>query len=492
MSQLLPWLLAAASGVVLALALPGPGMAPLLLLFPVLMLEALNRDHGRWRPWLLGFFAGWVHWMVATNWVLPVMHHYGGLPLAAAVLSLVGMAALLGLCWAVAVGLSALAPPSLRVWLLPCLWVAIDAGRQFWPYGFPWNPPAAAFADWPWLLGSLPVWGATGLGWAAIALGGGVWGMCRRSTRPSGQAAAIAAVALTIVFGFVAPPASRQADELRVAVIQPGTSLEQKWDPSQWRDMERRVWQLTGQAAAAGAELVLWPESALPYRVESDAAFRRLLTTQARQLGISIILNSIGGSKEAGYTNSAYLVRPDGVANERYDKQRLVPFGEYLPWWARTTFTSSLVREVGSFTPGEDPQLLDVGPRVGMAICYEVIFGELIADEVASGAGLLATLTNDGWYGYSWAPPQHFAQVVLRSAETRRWFARAALTGISGFVDPYGRVVQRLEVGDTGLLVTDLRPAVSITPRVRWGDWWCGVLALASVALLVAARRRRQ
>jgi apolipoprotein N-acyltransferase len=464
-------------------------VAPLVLLFPMLMLEALNRDLGRWRPWLLGFGAGVIHWVIATNWVLPVMHDYGGLPLPAAVLSLVGMAALLGLCWAVAVGLSALVPPVLRVWAFPCLWVAVDAWRQFWPYRFPWNPPAAAFADWPWLLGSLPVWGATGLGWAAIALGAGLWGMLRRDTRHSGQAAAIAAVGLTVLFGFVAPPASLEGDPLRVAVIQPGTSLEEKWDPSQWREMEQRVWQLTARAAASGAELVLWPESSLPYRVETDAAYRRLLTGQAREFGIEIILNSVGGSEESGYTNSAYLVRADGVAADRYDKLRLVPFGEFVPWWARMAFTRSLVREVGSFVPGEEPRLLDARVPVGMAICYEVIFGELIATEVRSGAGILVTLTNDGWYGYSWAPPQHMAQVVLRSVESRRWFARAALTGISGFVDPYGRVVQRLEVGDNGLLVGDLRPSTSITPRARLGDWWCAVLALASVAFLIAGRR---
>jgi apolipoprotein N-acyltransferase len=112
---------------------------------------------------------------------------------------------------------------------------------------------------------------------------------------------------------------------------------------------------------------------------------------------------------------------------------------------------------------------------------------------VRSGARLLATVTNDGWYGYSWAPPQHFAQVVLRAAETRRFFARAALTGISGFVDPHGRVRDRLEVGETGILVAELLPAVGVTPRARWGDWWCALTALAATAMLVVSwiRKRR-
>ncbi len=492
MERLLPWLLAAGSGLALALALPGPGIAPLLLVFPGALLEALERARGRWSPLLLGLVAGVVHWVVATNWVLPVMDHYGGLPLAAAAACLLGMAMLLGLCWAVAVGLSALTPSPWRVWALPSLWMGVDAWRQFWPYRFPWNPPAAALADWPELLASLPVWGATGLGWASLSVGAGLWGVLRRRTRPAGQAAVIAAVALTVLFGFFAPPVSLEGAPVRVAVIQPGTSLEQKWDPSQWRDMEQELWRLTAEAARAGAELVLWPESALPYRVDTDPAYRELLVAEAGRLGVRIALNSVAGSAGKGYTNSAYLVTPQGVAPERYDKVRLVPFGESVPWWARLAFAEALVREAGSFTPGNAPVLLDAGVPLGMAICYEVIFADLIAGEVRSGARLLATLTNDGWYGYSWAPPQHFAQVVLRAAESRRFFARAALTGISGCVNPYGRVVSRLEVGERGLVVADLEPVPVLTPRVRWGDWWMVVAALGGIAAVLTPRAWRR
>jgi apolipoprotein N-acyltransferase len=490
MKAALPWVLGTGSGVALALALPGAGLAPLVLLFPGLMLEALERVQGGWRPWLLGWLAGVAHWTLATNWVMPVMHHYGGLPVAAAVLSLVGMAGLLGLCWAAATGLVAFVPTAWRIWAFPCLWVAIDAWRQFWPYRFPWNPPAAVFADARPLLASLPVWGATGLGWAALAVGAGLWAALRRQTRTAGWATAGSAVGLTLLCSVVAPPPSLDGEALDVAVIQPGTSLEEKWDPASWHEAEGRVWDLTGQAARQGAQVVLWPESAMPYRADTDRGYRTAVTDAARSLDIDIVLNSVAGSEADGFTNSAYVVTAAGVAPERYDKVRLVPFGEFVPWWARLGFADSLVREVGSFTPGDRPRVIKARAPLGMAICYEVIFADLLASEVRGGAELLTTLTNDGWYGYSWAPRQHLAQVVLRAVETRRWFARAALTGISGFVEPSGRLGPTLGVGEHGVLVARVRRATDLTPRTRFGDWWCAVTGLAGSILLICGRIR--
>jgi apolipoprotein N-acyltransferase len=293
------------------------------------------------------------------------------------------------------------------------------------------------------------------------------------------------------VIASVLAPAARPAGEpLQVAALQPGSSLEEKWDPDEWQEMERKVWELTAEGAARGAQVVLWPESALPFRFDSDPEYRRMVAETARRLGVVIVLNSVAGSAEEGFTNSAFVVGPDGPVGERYDKLRLVPFGEFVPWWARLVFTQSLVREVGMFEAGTRTVLLDAGVPVGMSICYEVVFGELAASQARGGAELLATLTNDGWYGYSWAPRQHLAQAVLRAVETRRWLARAALTGISAFVDPSGRVVARLEVGANGVLVAAPVPCRGLTPRARLGDWWAVMAAVAALGMLVLGRKR--
>ncbi len=486
-----PALWAAAAGVVLAIALPGPGLSPFVLLFPGLLLASIAAAPGWRSAALAGLIGGTVHWLVTVHWVLPVMHNYGRLPLVAAIACLVVMAALLGLSWGLVAGVVRLVSPPLRVVLLPFAWIAVEAWRQIPPYVFPWNPTAAALASAPVLLASAPVWGATGIGWAATALGAGLAGTLHRGTRRVGIATAVAAVALTLVFSTVAPAPRPMGPAVKVAVIQPGTGLEVKWDPERWQEMVAGVWRLTREAAAEGATLVLWPESAVPFSLERDPSFRDTVVDLARELDVTIVLTSIGGTPEGGATNSAYTVSPAGVSPVRYDKVRLVPFGEYVPLVAHFAFTRALVREVGQFTPGRGPVLLPAGVPLGMSICYEIVFADLVAAQVRIGATVLATLTNDAWYGFSSAPHQHFEQAVLRAAEARRPLVRAALTGISGFVDPYGRVTAELGVGRSGLLVEPVQPCSGLTPRVRWGDWWGVLSAVAAMALVALSRRRR-
>jgi apolipoprotein N-acyltransferase len=337
-------------------------------------------------------------------------------------------------------------------------------------------------------MSSLPVWGATGLGWWVVAVSSAVWGLFRSKPRMSAAAALVFSVAVLFAAVGVAPAPEPTGELIRVAAIQPGTSLEEKWDPSHSGEIAERVWTMTAEAAFRGVDLVLWPESAVPYRLDGDPAYREIVEKMARQFEIDIVLNSVAALDGDRFANSAFLVTPDGVSAVRYDKVHLVPFGEFVPVWARFAFTESLVREVGAFTPGEEPVVLPATVPTGVAICFEVVFPDLIAAEVRGGAQLLTTLTNDGWYGFSWAPRQHFAQVRLRAAESRRWFARAALTGISGFIDPGGRVVSRLDVGETGMLAEFVQPMTGLTPRVRYGDWWAMLCAIATVSLLVASR----
>jgi len=157
-------------------------------------------------------------------------------------------------------------------------------------------------------------------------------------------------------------------------------------------------------------------------------------------------------------------------------------------------FLRPLVREVGSFSPGDNPLPLPspLGP-VGVAVCYEVAFPDLAADEVRHGASVLVTITNDGWYGDSAAPRQHLALAMLRAAENRRFMIRAANTGISAIIDPTGRILERLEMGRSGMLLCKVAPLYVVTPAARFGDAIRSALGAAGAGVILAGvwRRRR-
>ena len=208
----------------------------------------------------MGWLAGAVHWVVATNWVIEVMHHYGGLAWLGAVGALVGMGLILGATWALIAGITALVPAVWRPWIFPFAWVAVDALRRFQPFQFPWNDVAAVVAHQPAMLASLPVWGASGLGWALLSCGAGFWGAARADRRPAAVALLIATVGCTISFSALAPDFEPSGAPVRVAVLQPGTTLEEKWDPGEWQEVTNRVWTLTSGRVAGGHESGLDPD----------------------------------------------------------------------------------------------------------------------------------------------------------------------------------------------------------------------------------------
>jgi apolipoprotein N-acyltransferase len=184
-------------------------------------------------------------------------------------------------------------------------------------------------------------------------------------------------------------------------------------------------------------------------------------------------------------------VRADGSTAGVYRKMHLVPFGEYVPLQGLLFFAAPLTEQVGTFAAGIDPALLQVnGHPISVAICYEVVYPDLVRQFVVGGSELLTTITNDAWFGATSAPYQHFEQASMRAIEDGRYMVRAANTGISGIVDPYGRVLERSDIFEDAVLVGDARFLRTSTFYARHGD----ILAYASVVmtavLLVMARRQ--
>jgi apolipoprotein N-acyltransferase len=193
---------------------------------------------------------------------------------------------------------------------------------------------------------------------------------------------------------------------------------------------------------------------------------------------------------EPALYNAAFLVAPDGQTAAVYRKIHLVPWGEFIPMKRLLFFVSPLVDSFTDFSPGTSMVMLPVGSHLtSTAICYEVVYPSLVRQAVLAGSQLLTTITNDAWYGYSSAPYQHFALASMRAIEQGRYLARAANTGISGIVDPYGRIVRQSGIFEQVALVDEARFLTVRTIYSRIGDV-IAYVAIAIVAIGLVALRR--
>jgi apolipoprotein N-acyltransferase len=283
-------------------------------------------------------------------------------------------------------------------------------------------------------------------------------------------------------------------EALRVGVVQGNVDQSEKWNAGRAGFIFRDYLRMTREAISRGAELVVWPESSTPFYFEEDRAAGELVRALARQARVPILLGSdeVERGSPTRYFNSAFLVRSDGATAGVYRKMHLVPFGEYVPFKRVLFFAAPLVQAVSDFSAGERAVLLPVGDHlISTAICYEIVYPDLMRQFVRGGSELLTTITNDAWFGRTSAPYQHFAQASMRAIEQGRYLVRSANTGISGIVDPYGRVVAQTAIFQPAIVVDNVKLLKASTWYATTGDAFAYASTLVTLALLVRTRRRR-
>jgi apolipoprotein N-acyltransferase len=453
------------------------------------------------------YFSGTLYWLVET------MTTFGGLPVAGAVFAaglLVGYLSLFPAAFALVLSYVHRRLGARALFLAPAIWMATELGRQYVWDGFPWALlgysqitalPVAQIASVVGVYGLSGLLALTAVGVAFIVVGSG----SIRWMAPASIAVLVAAIALWGQMRLRSSELLTAGEPVRVAVLQGNVAQEDKWNPANREEITARYLTMTRQALAQGARFIMWPESATPLPFEQDivggAAIRRLaVESQATLLVGSDQVEPIkpappAGTEQSRSYNAAFLVKPNGQVGAVYRKMHLVPFGEYVPLQSILFFAGPIigaVAEFSSFTPGEFPVLLPVGDHVAStAICYEVIYPDLIRRFVRDGSELLTTITNDAWYGTSSAAYQHWDQASMRAIEEGRYLARAANTGISGFVDPYGRVLRKTVLFEPAVLVEDVRFLKHRTIYNRLGDLvaWLS-LAVTAAAVLTAWRVR--
>jgi apolipoprotein N-acyltransferase len=250
---------------------------------------------------------------------------------------------------------------------------------------------------------------------------------------------------------------------------------------------------MTRTAVEQGAEFVLWPESATPFYFDEQPTGQALVRNLVASTGVPLLFGSDEierGARDQFY-NSAFMLDQGGATAAVYRKMHLVPFGEYVPFKDLLFFVKPLVEAVSDFSPGRYVTMLPIdGHMASTAICYEVTYPSLMREGVRQGSELLTTITNDAWYGESSAPFQHFEMAAMRAIEQGRYLVRAANTGITGIVDPYGRVVARTRLGETTVVVGEARFVQARTLYATMGDRVAHAAIILTVLAFVVALRR--
>lgn len=510
--EVLDYSLALTSGVLLALSFPRFGHPAFAWIALVPLLIALTGWRGRpgpvpgqlpQRAFGLGLTAGFVYFVGTLYWTGDVVRTFGGLAAPVALLAMALLSAYLALYPALtAVIVSRLLNRAgiAALWLTPAAWVSTEFARGYLFGGFPWVPlgnsqvevlPVAQLAS---VLGVYGVSGLVAFINAAIAVA------LLAAGRQRILAIATAAIVLVAVGGWgsrriAGGSLTREGTPLRVGLVQGNIAQADKWNPREARRIFTTHVAMTRDVVRRGAEYVLWPESSTPFMFEEDDAGEAAVRALAREVGVPILLGSDQIVRDGipRMYNAAFLVTPEGETAAVYRKIHLVPFGEYIPMKNWLTFVSPLVDSLAEFAPGDSMVMIPVGSHLtSTAICYEVVYPSLVRQAVEGGSQLLTTITNDGWYGQSSAPYQHFALASMRAIEQGRYLARAANTGISGVVDPYGRVVQRSAIFEQVGLVEDVRLLTGRTIYSLIGDAVAYVaMALTGAALITVGRRRR-
>ena len=503
--------LAALAGALLALSFPKFGHPACAWIALVPLFLALSGWTGRPGPLpgttalrgvFLGLVTSCVFFSATLDWTGPVLVTFGGLPAPLGVVSVVLLAVYLGLYNALgtaALGVILRRYGTRGLWLAPAAWVSGEYLRGTLLSGFPWVVLGDSQVE---VLPVAQVASVAGLYGVSLLVAFVNAALCYALLAPArarvrtllATAAALVAIAVWGTWRVADGALTRDGTPIRVGVLQGNVEQKDKWDPRQARRIFTTYIAMTRDAVKRGAQYVMWPESSTPFMFEEDAIGGQAIRDLATEAKVPILFGSDQmerGSPPHLY-NAAFLVSPDGRTAGVYRKMQLVPFGEFIPLQHWISFLSPLVGGLATFEAGRSVTMLPIGGhKASTAICYEVIFPSLARQAVESGSELLTTITNDAWYGTTSAPYQHFALASMRAIEQGRYLVRAANTGISGAVDPYGRVVGKSAIFEQTGMVVDVRFLQGRTIYSRIGD----VAAYASLAVtglaLVAFRRRR-
>jgi len=281
-------------------------------------------------------------------------------------------------------------------------------------------------------------------------------------------------------------------NEIRVAILQPSIPQEIKWEPMKKEDIFRSHLKLAEEAVEESPYIIIWPEAAVPAYLLEEEGYLQEIRSLACKTDSYLLVGGLY-SNEGRYYNSAFLFSPEGEILERYDKVRLVPFGEYVP--LRSIFSN--IRAVATVSvdtsPGEKFTVFntDAG-KFSTVICFESTDSFIVRRMAKKGAEILVIMTNDGWFKRTTAADQHISMAVLRAVENDFFVIQAANTGVAAIIDPTGKVLSRTALFERRYLAGNVVFKKSETFYKRFGDFFAYLCLLISAGGLVLATLKKR
>ncbi len=452
------------SGVCLTLAFPKSQLSYLVFLALVPMLLSIRQMAPK-QAFLFGFYTGLFHFLTLIYWIIPTVHIYGGLPIILAVCTLISLCLYLALYPAIFAYL--LRKISFAAWYTPllaaALWTSLEYVRTYAFTGFSWG--ALGYSQYLNLkfIQIADFTGVYGISFLVVLVNFVVallWISLKERQKKPIPEIIYTVLILGGVFYYGHQKINIIDDEIKLApntivsVVQGNIKQDVKWDNAfKVRTVEKYI-DLSATTFKNKPDLVIWPETALPFYYGLDRPASSKVDEFIKWSNTHFLIGSPSFSleeKQTRYYNRAYMFNPSAIVTGTYDKNHLVPFGEYVPLGEYLTFLGKITAQAGNFSPGSKSYkpLEFKDNTTGVLICFEILFPSISSGFVKNGADILTTITNDAWFGYTSAAQQHFAIAVFRAIENRRSVARAANTGISGFIDPTGKIL------DTTRLFTD-------------------------------------
>lgn len=488
-----PYLYQIVSGLLLALCYPTIGWGFLAWFALVPLLASL--DHAQNHSQALGFglITGIVFFVFSIHW-LTYVSTVGWM-----VVVLMESVYIMAFAWLAYVGIRSRQPLAFKVVWIALAWTVTEILRSEMPvFGFGWNLMAYSQSAYVPLIQFANVVGAFGFGFLIVLVNASIfYAWFRRKDRK----AALGLIAVVIVilgglWGYGRTELARPVNPpeyLRVSVTQGNIPQSVKWEPMAREKILEIYEKLTQLASLEQPDLIIWPEAAFPGYFNRDFETERI-SRLAAQVETAILFGALEWESEKEAYNSAYLLKKDGASGQRYDKLRLVPFGEYIPLKPVFGWMRPIADALGisDFSAGKDPVVFRWAREdwpFGVLICFEDIFPDLARNLADGGSKFLVVITNDAWFGMTGAPYQHLQASVFRAVENGMAVVRAANTGVSSFVSYQGRVLGTVkdprgqEIFVMGQKTLDL-PLVTKQTFFRQGGFLFPYVAIACFLIL--------